>query len=327
MARKMISDDDRFNNALPAFTKLVRNLFSDRDEDLRRRIAQVITSKLRVGEIGDPIFPRYALYREHALGIGDDFLSAFDRIIKPYCGVISNSSKMNLVKILAGQYRYATAQEASHLRELAASVGRSDDLEGMIRPAESIYGSANTKYKSRLDAQIEKHNLEVGVKKGESEQKLTETQEGERTTPERKRKKANPEHGAYVEALKRLSIARPTLKELESGTGILSSTWHRRFTDAVWLTGLCKELKKRQSAKYSKTEVSKTLMIDAESYILEKLDRFRSNRVSLKSTRLKREVPDSPSGLDPYRDLEEVMEQEKTPKGKKRPIPDQSQND
>jgi hypothetical protein len=160
-----IKGDPSFHNALPAFTKELENLFRERTEELSGRIAEVITAKARLGKISDPIFPRYALYREHAPKIGEDFLDAFRNIIKPHCGVISDESRPMLYKLFSDRYRNIISQTESALKRLALSLGRKEsDLESILAPARGIYTSSLSKYHNRLEAEILKHNLEVSVK-------------------------------------------------------------------------------------------------------------------------------------------------------------------
>lgn len=156
------SDDDLFNNVAPTFTKRLENLFDKRAHELRHKISEVTVSK--IGPVIDPVHPRYALYREHAEKIGEDFLSAFDSIIARHCGVISHSAKRVLFKLFYERYRTALVREEASLRALAASLGRNRDFNSMVLPAKSIYETSHSTYFKRLEEEILKHNLELSVK-------------------------------------------------------------------------------------------------------------------------------------------------------------------
>lgn len=181
------SADELFNNALPAFRKELRNLLDDSSTELRRRINEVITAKARLGKTDNPIHPRYPLYQEHATRMGEDFLSAFNNIIRRSCGVISNSSKRVLVRLLSEQYVAVINQRKRGLQRLAASLGRENQSEAIFGPARGIYSSSMTTCYNRLDAEIEKHNLEVGTRR-------TEIVSEEGSTPELKVEKYTPKH-------------------------------------------------------------------------------------------------------------------------------------
>jgi hypothetical protein len=157
--------DPAFHRILPAFTKELENLLRQRAEELSARIADEITSKARLGKITDTIFPRYALYREHARTIGEDFLAAFREIVKPHCEVISDESRPILYTLLHDRYRNTISETENALKRLAQSLGHKEsDFESIISPARGTYSDCLSKYNDLLEAEILKHNLGVDEK-------------------------------------------------------------------------------------------------------------------------------------------------------------------
>jgi hypothetical protein len=173
-SNKSPSADALFNNALPAFKKELQNRFNDRSEELRDKTAKIIMTESRKDQISDPIYPMYALYKEHAQKIGEDFLSVFDSIIRPFCGIISDYSKVVLTLLFLQRYQNAITRTENGLRRLALSLGRQKDFFSILAPARGIYGRYQSKYHNRLDAEILKHNLEMGLKEvGENKEKTS----------------------------------------------------------------------------------------------------------------------------------------------------------
>lgn len=82
------------------------------------------------------------------------------------------------------------------------------------------------------------------------------------TTPERKDRIRS-----YCESILALKMVSPTLEMLEEQSGLSASTWSRLFSDPVWLFSLKKELKKRQSRKFSKKPETKAFWESAEARI------------------------------------------------------------
>jgi hypothetical protein len=201
---KQLSADDLFNRALPAFTKELRNLFDDRERQLRTKIAKIkMTDAQLVDKTVNPIQPRYALYEEDATKIGEDFLSAFNRIVRPFCSLISDSSKKVLINLLSEQYKAVINQTERGLQWLLISLGRQEQFQEIFRPARRIYRYSSPIYFNRLDAEIEKHNLEVTAK---AHNLLRQTEEppvtlDSNTPTMKKRKRRNRRTIAQLEVL------------------------------------------------------------------------------------------------------------------------------
>jgi hypothetical protein len=186
------SDSESFKKALPAFTKQVRNELADGLDDFREKVRKAIEERWRLARQNAPknalrveinrVHIRFTCYRGHAAKVGDGFLSAFKTIVKPFCGIISNENRRVLFAMLSDQYKGIVRNEASSLRRIAASMGRSDLTQAMILPMQGVYYSGLSKYNSRLDLEIEKHNLEVGTSR--SKQQMENMAEGGDNTEE-----------------------------------------------------------------------------------------------------------------------------------------------
>ncbi|MGA2622806.1 MAG: hypothetical protein ABSF91_03055 [Bacteroidota bacterium] len=176
----LLSADDLFNNALPTFTKQIRNNLkdgwgefrADLDLEMKEKWALAQAKALRMGAAAvdiDRVVLRYPLYRKHGEKIGEDFLLAFTNILKPHCRDISEKCKAILFVALSDLYKGIVEREIMNLKQLAASMGRINQSQSMILPMQSIYYSALSKYQNRLEVEIGKHNLEV--KAGEIKRK------------------------------------------------------------------------------------------------------------------------------------------------------------
>ncbi|HKZ40985.1 MAG TPA: hypothetical protein VJ044_08485 [Candidatus Hodarchaeales archaeon] len=181
-------DDTLFNNTLPAFKKAIQNRFHERREELHRRMSDVIVSKERLGKISDPIFPRYALYREHATKFGDDFLRSFTEIIKPYCRTISDRSQSILLRILEEHYMIIIRQTEEGLKRKVLSLGRRNNPERYLAPARGVYTSSLSDTRKLLEEDILRHNLGVSHK-GLEDHATQSATEREKKTDKSQRKR------------------------------------------------------------------------------------------------------------------------------------------
>ena len=156
-------DDVLFQNAFPAFLKSVTNLLQECYEDFGGKVAEMAKARTRPGWSVNPFLPRYDVYRGIAKKIGVDFLVEFERTIKPYCGNISDSSMIELLKLFNLRYDGAVVNAEQGLKRFCASRGIRDNIEPYLLPARGIYRNAQHKYWNRVEAEILKHNLEVSV--------------------------------------------------------------------------------------------------------------------------------------------------------------------
>ena len=157
-----ISDDGLFIQAMPAFRAKFQNLVREGSDELRKKIFNEITAKTRLGGVIDPFHTRAILWKEHAENVGKDFLKAFDEIVEPYCGSISDASRGILYDILFRMYRGITRNRENEITRIIAAIGYPlRPFEPIAIPVRGFYANSQSKYTRLLDEKILEHNLKV----------------------------------------------------------------------------------------------------------------------------------------------------------------------
>ncbi len=166
------NNEDYFAQALEIFKKQSLNQSRESYEKLskkngenlweREEECRKITEKTGHQTYFDRIPVIIQGYRFHAELIGEDFLSSYLEIINPNCGIITDSQKGELLKLLASRFEVAGNRGSDNMKALYASEGRQPVGDGTY--IKNIYMSMHGKIQSRLIVEIMKHNLGAGKK-------------------------------------------------------------------------------------------------------------------------------------------------------------------
>jgi hypothetical protein len=159
-----------FNNTLSAFTKKMKVSLTQAKKEYENNVRADIKAAWEKGKAEarrsgaisfsiDRLTLRNSAYHKYAERIGEDFLSAFMELIEPKCGVISRENKAELYLIMNRYYTAIINLETEAIKRFLASEGRTGQDEPYILPMQSMYTSTLGEYRDRLDAEIEKHNL------------------------------------------------------------------------------------------------------------------------------------------------------------------------
>jgi hypothetical protein len=168
---QLVKDDP----VLKAFTLELRNLWDQRWEELGQNIRALVEQANREAvkfsqdnpgatRVVDVVFIRYRAHRVHAADLAKDFLNAFHGIIRPHCGFISDGMRVSILMLLNIRYGEAVERVGSHLKQLLASLGKDEQFKSSYPPLEGIYQREHHKCSNLLEAEIAKHNVEVGTK-------------------------------------------------------------------------------------------------------------------------------------------------------------------
>ena len=147
-----------FEEALSVFQYELQIRFSDSLRQLSQERSELIVSKMRLGQISDPVMPTLSLMKMHAPKIGRDFLDAFSSVIAPYCDGISGEQCIVLERLLENRYSIANSKMEESLKRLLISLGRQRETRNVLLSAH-FYQIALGDYKKKLQLLVRKHNL------------------------------------------------------------------------------------------------------------------------------------------------------------------------